>query len=592
MDALQLPADIKTHLDNWMAWDQNPKTRDEMSSLVAAGNKDELVKRLKTRIAFGTAGLRGCMEAGFAGMNDLTVRQASQGLVTYLLSVHPDATERGIIVGFDGRHNSSRFAELTAATFMSKGVPVYLFDTVIPTPLVAFGTTDLNCRTGIVITASHNPKEDNGYKVYWDNGCQIVAPVDSGVTKCILENLVPWEIDVSSEAVHKHALLKRPTNVVEHYIKHIQKVCFHRDTNALDSVKITYTAMHGVGRFCASEAFKAFGLVPFIPVPEQVDPNPDFPTVKFPNPEEGKGALALSIRTAEEHGSTVIIANDPDADRLAAAERRKDGSWHIFTGNELGIILGYWNYEQYIANNQTADKSKLMVLNTTVSSKFLAAFAAAEGLYYEETLTGFKWIGTAIERLQKQGYTFIMAFEEAIGYMVTSTPLDKDGVSAAAVFSEMSHYLYHKGLTILDYLESIKKKYGYFVTNNKYFFCYDPNIQKAIFEELRNGGKYHEACGPYKIKNIRDLTTPGYDTTKEDKKPIFPTSSSPMITYYFENGAVVTLRGSGTEPKLKYYCEMSGSDPVATEKELNDLVENIITHFLQPNKYEIFRPTD
>jgi len=349
--------------------------------------------------------------------------------------------------------------------------------------------------------------------------------------------------------------------------------------------------MHGVGRHCIENIFEVFGLAPFIPVPLQIDPNPDFPTVAFPNPEEGKGALKLSMETADANGSKVIIANDPDADRLAAAEKNGD-TWHIFSGNELGLILGYWMFEQLVKDKPEVDRSKVAVLNTTVSSKSLAAFAKAEGLYYEETLTGFKWLGTAIQRLQKEGYTFLFAFEEAIGYMIRSVPLDKDGVSAAAVFAELSHYLYSKGTNVLSYLTSIYEKYGYFVTNNRYFFCYDPKIQFKIFEELRNGGKYRTTCGPYKIKYIRDLMGAGYDSRQENLKPILPTSSTPMITYYFENGAVATLRGSGTEPKLKYYVELSGKDPKAVSAELDDLVAHIITHFLQPDKFEIFKPKD
>jgi phosphomannomutase len=446
-------AEIKDLAQQWISWDPNPTTRQEIADLVTQNNTVELEKRLRTRIAFGTAGLRGPMAAGFSCMNDLTVRQASQGLCHYILEVAKDAKERGIVVGYDGRHNSKKFAELTAATFIFQGVPVYLFETVIPTPFVAFGVTNLGCQAGIVITASHNPAEDNGYKVYWDNGCQIVSPVDSGVTKAIANNLDLWPIDW--EGLYASALLRKTTNVQADYMKSVEKFCFHKSNNSSDSVKITYTAMHGVGRKCVENIFEVFGLAPFIPVLAQVDPNPDFPTVAFPNPEEGKGALKLSMETADANGSNVILANDPDADRLAAAEK-DGGSWHIFTGNELGIILGHWMFEQLVQNKKDVDRSKIAVLNTTVSSKALAAFAKAEGLYYEETLTGFKWLGTAIERLEKSGYTFLFAFEEAIGYMVRSVPLDKDGVSAAAVFAEMAHYLYGKGTTILAFCFNLR----------------------------------------------------------------------------------------------------------------------------------------
>lgn len=572
--------------DKWLEWDKNPSTRAEIQALLDSGNNAELEKRMLPRIAFGTAGLRGRMEAGFSGMNDLTVIQASQGLCVYIQETHPD-TSAGIIVGYDGRHNSKRFAELTAATFLHKDIPVYLFDSVIPTPLVAFGVTNKKCMAGIVITASHNPKADNGYKVYWNNGCQISFPVDVGVTKGIQANLVPWPIDVDN--VYSHSKLKAVNEeVVADYMTNAQKWCFNRETNAAESVKITYTAMHGVGLRMAERVYQAFGLNPFIQVKEQVQPDPEFPTVEFPNPEEGEGALRLAMETADAAGSTVIVANDPDADRLALAEKI-DGKWNIYNGNEIGALIAQWAFTQY-AKHHPGDSSKLAVVNSTVSSKLLSSLAQKEGLYYEETLTGFKNIGGLAGRLREKGYTILMGFEEAIGYMIGDTPLDKDGISALGVVSEMAHFLYANNKTLYQQLQESYQRYGYYITKNKYFFAYDTKIQPLVFKDLRNDGKYHSACGPYAIKNVRDLQNPGYDSATPDHKPLFATSSSGMITYYFENGAVVTLRGSGTEPKLKYYAEMSGTDEKETRRILDDLVAHIITEFLQPEKYGLIRP--
>eukprot|EP01126_Amoeba_proteus_P057439 TRINITY_DN730_c0_g2_i4.p1 TRINITY_DN730_c0_g2~~TRINITY_DN730_c0_g2_i4.p1 ORF type:complete len:378 (+),score=75.49 TRINITY_DN730_c0_g2_i4:742-1875(+) len=365
------------------------------------------------------------------------------------------------------------------------------------------------------------------------------------------------------------------------------------ELNSDPSVKITYTAMHGVGTKMVERIFKEFKLAPFVPVLEQIFPDPDFPTVSFPNPEEGKGALKLAIETADREGCSVIVANDPDADRLAAAEKdASSGEWYVFSGNDLGILIADWVVTRYLSLYPEVDRSKLVVLNTTVSSKMLSSFAAKEGLYYEETLTGFKWIGTKAEQLRNQGYTVLMAFEEAIGYMVGGLPLDKDGILAAATFSEMSHFLYKSGSTLKQRLEELYSRYGYYITNNKYFFCYDYEVQKAIFKEIRNSGNYPTHCDVFKIKGIRDLTSPGYDNNKPDNKPTFPVSSSQMITFYFENGAVVTLRGSGTEPKLKYYIELCGSDPVETKKDLMLLSKAIINNFLQPHRFPLVAPDE
>jgi len=233
-----------------------------------------------------------------------------------------------------------------------------------------------------------------------------------------------------------------------------------------------------------------------------------------------------------------------------------------------------------------------VVLNTTVSCKALEAFAKHEGFYYEETLTGFKWIGNLAHDLEKRGYTFLFAYEEAIGYMIGTTCLDKDGISAASVFAEMASELYSKNESVQDYLFKIYSKIGYFTTNNRYYFCYDPKKTLQIFNEIRNGGKYSTHCGKYAIKNIRDLKSPGYDNTKPHNVPTLPTSSSENLTFFFENGAIVTLRASGTEPKIKYYAQLTGTNQTQTNTTLADLVNEIIENYLQPTKYGLQLPKD
>jgi len=243
-------------------------------------------------------------------------------------------------------------------------------------------------------------------------------------------------------------------------------------------------------------------------------------------------------------------------------------------------------------HNPQFDVSKLVVLNTTVSCKALEAFAKKEGLFYDETLTGFKWLGNLAEQLEKKGKKFLFAYEEAIGFMIGTTCLDKDGISAACVFAEMASFLYENNMTVQTYLNEIYSKYGYFVTHNRYFFCYDPAKTLRIFEEIRNMGNYYWTCGKYPIKAIRDLKSPGFDSTTPDKKPILPTSSSDNMTFTFENGAIVTLRGSGTEPKLKYYCQLSGKDREETQATLLEIVNLVIDNFLQPIKNGLQAPKD
>eukprot|EP01122_Echinamoeba_exundans_P010951 TRINITY_DN420_c0_g1_i1.p1 TRINITY_DN420_c0_g1~~TRINITY_DN420_c0_g1_i1.p1 ORF type:complete len:536 (+),score=130.88 TRINITY_DN420_c0_g1_i1:497-2104(+) len=535
------------------------------------------------------------MRAGFANMNDLTVIQASQGLAVYVEKTFPDAKSKGVVIGYDGRHNSHDFAHWAAATFASRGFKVYLFGRIVPTPLVAFGVLAKKTACGIMVTASHNPKDDNGYKVYWDNGAQIVEPHDKGISEAIEANLQPWGVDPHS--VKSNPLVEDPTDsVLDAYFKRIQEWSFHSKDNASRDLKIVYTAMHGVGKECATRAFAAFNLKPFHPVPQQIEPHPDFPTVPFPNPEEGKGALKLSMELGDKENAPIVIANDPDADRLAAAERQPNGQWRVFNGNELGILIAHWSWTQYKAKHPDVDPAKCFVVASTVSSKMLQAMAKAEGLKFYETLTGFKWIGNKAIEEHNKGNKCIFCFEEAIGYMVGDACWDKDGIRAAAVFGEFASWVYAHGKNVSAYLDDLYAKYGFFATNNRYFFCYEPEKLPLIFGEMRNGGKYVDTCGRFKISSIRDLTTPGYDSTQPDKKPILPVSrGTEMITFHFENGAVATLRGSGTEPKLKYYTELPGApgvDSKIVEAELSELVQEIIKHFLQPEKWGLQKPKD
>lgn len=594
---------LQNLVQQWLGWDKNERTRQEIADLAQDMGKNvkELEKRLVQRMEFGTAGLRAKMGAGNAMMNDLTIIQTAQGLVQYVLQAKPEVQQRGVVFGFDGRHNSERWAKISAAICISSGIPVFLFSKMCPTPYVPFSIKHFGTVCGVMVTASHNPKDDNGYKVYWENGAQIVSPIDKGISKAITENLQPLDSSWDISVVEGSPLRKDPYNeAVAGYNAAVVSLCCNRDINEKSSLKIVYTAMHGVGYPYVQKSFAAFGLKEPIPVDEQVVPDPEFPTVKYPNPEEGKGALRLAMKKAESVGSPVIIANDPDADRLAVAERLPSGEWKIFSGNELGALLGFWSWTSFQKKSPGVKGSDVYMLASTVSSKILETMATMEGFRFEETLTGFKWMGNKADELEKQSKTVLFAFEEAIGFMCGTTVLDKDGVSAAAVMAEFASYLYAQNSTLEKQLEAIYAKYGYHLSSNSYFICHDPPTIKRMFEELRNmggPGKYPEACGAYKIRSVRDLTE-GYDSSKADKKPVLPVSkSSQMITFTFENGCMATLRTSGTEPKIKYYTEhkpdpSTGLDRAGAERELEDIVNNIRQHFFQPEKFGLIPRPD
>ncbi|RLN06350.1 hypothetical protein BBO99_00008133 [Phytophthora kernoviae] len=582
----------------WVDWDVNAGTKKQVSALIEAKNIPKIGELFSSRVAFGTAGLRAVMGPGPAAMNDLVVIQTTQGICKYLTKQFGDqAKTMGMAVGYDHRKqgtlSSKRFAELTAAVCLHYGIKVFLYEGLVATPLVPFCIEQKGCAVGVMVTASHNPKADNGYKVYWSNGSQIIPPHDEGIADEILANLAPWrQYDDSLESLKQDfpTLLENPREeLTKRYFEIVrERSCRFPEANAKTTLKIAYTAMHGVGHAFTSRSFAAFDHKPYVQVQAQLLPDPEFPTVAFPNPEEGKGALQLAMETAEANGARLILANDPDADRLAVAEQdpSSPSGWRIFTGNEIGVLLGCWELEQYLRLHPDCDHKQLYFVASTVSSKMLRAVAQAEGLNFEETLTGFKWMGNKTFELREAGKTVLFSFEEAIGFCVGDLVKDKDGVAAAAVFAEMAVQLEAtKHMTVVQHLNALYERYGHFVTQNHYVKCYDPVKVRTIFERLRNNGKYWPSCGDFAITHVRDLTT-GYDSAQSDKRAVLPVNNSTeMITYTFANGCVATLRTSGTEPKLKYYVELAGRVGQTREevtRELRKQVEQIVELMLQP----------
>ncbi|KAI9830244.1 MAG: hypothetical protein M1819_005771 [Sarea resinae] len=529
----------------WLRVDKDETTRKEIQILLAAGNTAVLEERLRKRIAFGTAGLRARMEAGFSRLNSVTIIQASQGLAAYVLQQIPEAATRGIVIGYDGRHNSERFAKLAAAVFVAKGMKVWWYEETVHTPLVPFGVVRLSAAAGVMVTASHNPAQDNGYKVYWSNGCQIIPPHDVGIAASILQNLEPvsWDESVVDHNLLVEACLDTMSSAYYDHVNgavQVSNAATSTVTSAANKwLKFVYTPMHGVGLPYMTEVVKRLGLEDsMIVVEEQAHPDPDFPTVKFPNPEE-KGALDLAVATAERNGVSFVVASDPDADRLAVAEK-VEGKWHIFTGNQLGVLLASYTLS-ILLPTYTADQ--IHVLTSAVSTSMLAAMGAKVGFHVHETLTGFKWLGNEALRLQEehlsshptvskehepdavektgdkkggkkgdtQGEIVVpFAFEEALGYMFPATGIyDKDSLSSAAFFLSAlvywrTHPVPHSLLRYISHpsssssqhgptspyghLQSLYAKYGYFETQNTYLVSPDPETTTKVFESIRTLG--------------------------------------------------------------------------------------------------------
>ena len=439
---------------------------------------------------------------------------------------------------------------------------MYLYSKMVATPLVPFCIRKKGCLAGVCITASHNPKEDNGFKVYGPTGAQIVPPVDEYISAEIEANLAPWNgvVDTADDITASPLCEDPAGELIDSYFDEVSaKLCRYHATNAAPGApEVIYTAMHGVGHEFAEAAFSAFNLPPFTPVAAQCDPDPTFPTVKFPNPEEGEGALQMAFDTASPASDgTIVLANDPDADRLAAAVRVHDPNWNsewrIFTGNEIGTLLGHWQWSNWKRENPQGDPSSVHMLASTVSSKMLQKIAHVEGFNFEETLTGFKWMGNRAEEICNMSSRdqVLLCYEAEIGYCVGDIVRDKDGVSAAAVFAEMAAYLKREhGLTVHQHYEKLCEKYGHFVGKITTLSA-RPSRRSTPYLIAFVPGASIGGVGPHKIASIRDLR-PGseYDSTMPDGKPKMPSvpQGSEMITYTFEDGGVVTLRTGGTEP--------------------------------------------
>ncbi|KAF3201781.1 Phosphoglucomutase-3 [Orbilia oligospora] len=578
---------IQQLVKEWLELDQNEATRQEIKDLSDKKDYDELEKRLRTRIAFGTAGLRSSMQAGFAHLNPLTIIQASQGLASYLLAsipqTVPPSPKLSVIIGHDHRHNSSQFAKLTATAFILKGIKVYFLEDLVHTPLVPFGLNLLGANAGVMITASHNPAKDNGYKVYWGNGCQIIPPVDAGIAAAISENLIPlegaWDTSVLDKAVGLVENVKG--RVEEAYFEKVKGLVDGMAVEGAGKVGFVYTPMHGVGLEAAKQVVKILGVEDdFVVVEEQAKPDPDFPTVKFPNPEE-KGALDLAMATADKHGITIVLANDPDADRFAAAEK-VNGKWQILTGNQLGVL-----FASHMVSTSSLPASKVALLSSAVSTQMLAAMGQIDGFHHEETLTGFKWLGNVAQQITSRGtHKAIYAFEEAIGYMFSDVVHDKDGIAALSVFITMLKKWLSEGITPAGKLQELYETYGFFESCNGYVVSPSPDVTRQVFDGIRrlgddSGKKFPGSLGGREINYWRDLTE-GYDSATISGIPVLPVDrSSQMITVGME-GVRFTIRGSGTEPKIKYYVEAKASGKEEASAAAKEVADAIVREWFKP----------
>jgi len=529
---------------NWIAQDPDPETRLELERLVHASDLDGLKERFSSRIGFGTAGLRGALGAGPARMNRVLVSQAAAGIASYLRANFDDPS---VVIGFDARKNSDVFAKDSAEIFSGFGIRTYLFDDLVATPMVAFALRQLGASAGVMVTASHNPPADNGYKVFDNTGSQIISPVD----KQIANQIELFAADNSvAELARSTSYLMVPESVTVDYLQGISGLLNRHSSRK--SLKVVYSAMHGVGARYLDKIFELSGLDPVIQVSSQQKPDGSFPTVAFPNPEE-PGAMDESIRTATEAKADLVLVNDPDADRLAVAFLDSTGNYRQLTGDELGLILG-----EELASRAAREGIDGNLACSIVSSSALEKVATHYGLGFSETLTGFKWIG----RVPK----LIFGYEEALGYCVDWNRVrDKDGLSAALVVTDICSVLAASGYTLEDQLEKLMQRYGYYSTGQISIRVTDLEVISDLMSKLRNNPPGQIAGVTAKFT---DLNEPGGELSVTD-----------ALRFDLINQSRVIVRPSGTEPKLKCYLQ-TVSDSEAKSKQLLDELNTAMREIL------------
>ncbi|MFM7013489.1 MAG: phospho-sugar mutase [Actinomycetota bacterium] len=519
----------------WTIQDPDPETVAELEKLIRESDFESLRDRFDTRLGFGTAGLRGALGAGPNRMNRVLVSQAAIGLGNYLKGLSSDAS---VVIGFDGRKNSKIFAQDSAELMAGMGIKVFLFDDLVATPMIAYAVKKLSTSAGVMVTASHNPPGDNGYKVYDESGSQIISPVDAQIAA---------EIDSASKKdIREFSRSDNFQNVPKDLLKeYLQQAAQLASRNAETSkLKIVYSAMHGVGAKFVEEAFEMASLPKPIQVEQQKLPDPKFPTVSFPNPEE-PGAMDLALEKANLEQADLILVNDPDADRLAVAVRTKFGEMRQLTGDQVGLILG----------DEMAQRAQKLGISgnlaaSIVSSSALEKVAQHYGMGFMQTLTGFKWISRVPN--------LIFGYEEALGYCVDWQRVrDKDGISAAVVVADLAMKLWASGQNLLDQLEKLAERYGYFATSQISIRVTDLGIIKSTMENLRANPPADIAGSKTKFTDL----LLGSET-------LGPTDG---LRFDLEDGRRVIVRPSGTEPKLKCYLQAVASTDSEAGTNLGEL---------------------
>ena len=568
------------YLKEYEKWCTEPafdeKTKKEL--LEIKGNDEEIKDRFYKELEFGTAGLRGVIGMGTNRMNKYTVGKATQGLANYI--IEQGTQDKGVAISYDSRRMSDEFSLQTALILNANGIKTYLFEKLRPVPELSFTVRQLGCTAGIMITASHNPPKYNGYKVYWDDGSQIVAPRDKDIIAKVRAISDFKEIKTISkeEAVNKGLFNVVGTEMDDKYINTLKSLVLNPEIVREEGkkLKIVYTPLHGTGNTVTSRLLKELGFENVYVVPEQEKPDGNFPTVDYPNPEDKK-AFKLALELAKKVDADVVLANDPDADRLGIyAKDTKTGEYMTYTGNMSALLIAEYRI------SQMKEKGLLpadgMFITTIVSSELAKAIAKNYGLECIEVLTGFKNIGAVIKKAEeKKDKTYVFGFEESYGCLIGDYARDKDGISAVMSLCEAAAYYKSKGMTLWDQMMKIYEKYGFYKEDQVSIVLEGADGAekiKSMMTNMRNN--LPEKIGKYKVIEFKDVELDEIKNlvTGEQRKTGLPKSN--VLYYELENNAWCCVRPSGTEPKIKLYMGVKADSMESAEKDLEELKDAMV----------------
>ena len=551
------------------------ETKEELRKI--KNNEKEIKDRFYKDLEFGTAGLRGVVGAGTNRMNKYTVGKATQGLANYI--VKNNGQDRGVAIAYDSRHMSKEFSKLVCLILNANGIKTYRFESVRPTPELSYTVRKLNCISGIVITASHNPPAYNGYKVYWEDGAQISNPVDEEITKSVNSILNYSEIkQIKEEDAVKSGLYNIIGEEIDNgYINYLKSISLNPEAikKQGDKLKIVYTPLHGTGGKLAKRILQELGFSKVYVVKEQAEPNGDFPTVSYPNPED-PSTFDLALKLAKEVDADIVIANDPDADRIGLhVKDAKTGEYVLFNGNMIGLTVAEYLITQKREKGLLNENSAL--IKTIVSSNMTDRICEKNNVALFEVLTGFKNIAAKIKEFDKYNtYKCIMGFEESYGCLVGDEVRDKDGIAALMILSEAAAFYKNKGLTLWDNMKEMYKKYGYYKESLIAIVLEGADGAQKIknmMEDLRANPPAF--ISDSKVLKIRDYLTGTIKNIEENKTEEKELPKSNVLYFELENDYWVAARPSGTEPKIKFYTGVRGNNLEDAENKLNKLTEGV-----------------